>query len=198
MPAISVKRMQDRSAAILEAAQRIFVARGYQAAAIAEIARAAGISDGLIYRYYESKRQLLDAVLAAFFERILNVLEPALAAERGFSAKLRALIRTHLQILMAEPGLCRLFIAEVRGAAEFSDSEAQAMNRRYSKVFLDLIRDAQRARELRDGVEPALLRDLVFGGVEHLAWRAMSARAKARIAADADLLADLVLRGVAR
>jgi AcrR family transcriptional regulator len=198
MPAISAKRMQDRSAAILVAAQRVFVARGYQAAAIAEIARAAGISDGLIYRYYESKRRLLDAVLAAFFERILSVLEPAVAAEQGFAAKLRALIKTHLKILTSEPGLCRLFIGEVRGASEFADSEAQALNRRYTTVFLDIIRSAQRAGELRDGVDAALLRDLVFGGVEHLAWRAMSARGKARIGVDADKLADLVLNGVAR
>jgi len=198
MPAISAKRMQDRSAAILDAAQRIFVARGYQAASIAEIARAAGISDGLIYRYYESKRHLLDAVLAAFFERILSVLEPAVATEEGFAAKLRALIRTHLKILMGDAGLCRLFIGEVRGASEFADSEAQAMNRRYSAVFLDIIRAAQSADDLRDGVDAALLRDLVFGGVEHLAWRAMSARGRARIGADADRLAELVLHGVAR
>lgn len=198
MPAISAKRMQDRSAAILDAARRVFVTRGYQAAAIADIARLAGISDGLVYRYYESKRRLLDAVLAAFFQRILNVLEPAVAAEQGFDAKLRALIHAHLKTLLAEPGLCRLFIGEVRGAAEFADSEAQSLNRRYSAVFLNIIKDAQRRGELREDLDAALLRDLVFGGVEHLAWRAMSARGRARIAADADKLADLVLDGVAR
>ncbi len=48
MPALSAKRLQDRSDAILEAAQGVFVERGYQAASIAEIARAADISDGLI------------------------------------------------------------------------------------------------------------------------------------------------------
>jgi AcrR family transcriptional regulator len=198
MPAISAKRMQDRSAAILGAAQRVFIARGYQAASIAEIARGAGVSDGLIYRYYESKRHLLDAVLADFFQRILSVLEPAVAAEAGFPEKLEALMRTHLKILMSEPGLCRLFIGEVRGASEFANSEAQALNRRYSAVFLDIIKSAQRSGELRSGVDAALLRDLVFGGVEHLAWRAMSARGKARIGSDAERLADLVLNGVTR
>ena len=198
LPAISAKRQQDRSDAILDAAQRVFVARGYHAASISEIARAADISDGLIYRYYDSKRRLLDAVLAAFFDRILAVLEPAIAAERGFAAKLRALIKAHLAIMLADPGLCRLFIAEVRGASEFSKSEAQRMSQRYSEVFLRVIRAADAGGELRTGIDPALLRDLVFGGVEHFAWRAMRARGKGGVDAAADKIADLVLNGVGR
>ena len=197
MPVISAKRLQDRFDAILDAAQRVFVERGYQAASIAEIARAANISDGLIYRYYDNKRALLDAVLAAFFERILAKLEPAVAAQTGFAAKLRALIKAHLEIMFADPALCRLFIAEVRGAAEFADSEARRMSQRYSNVFLAVIRNADAAGELRKNVDAALLRDLVFGGVEHYAWRAMRSR-KLSVESAADKLADLVLGGVAK
>lgn len=197
MPAISAKRLQDRADAIIEAAQRVFVERGYQAASIAEIARAANISDGLIYRYYDSKRALLDTVLAAFFQRILAKLEPAVSSQTGFAAKLRALIRTHLEIFRADPALCRLFIAEVRGAAEFADSEARRMSQRYSEVFLRVIHAADASGELRKDVDAALLRDLVFGGVEHYAWRAMRAR-KASVEVAADKLADLVLGGVAK
>jgi TetR/AcrR family fatty acid metabolism transcriptional regulator len=198
VPAISAKRLQDRCDAILDAAQRVFVARGFQAASISEIARAAHISDGLIYRYYDSKRALLDAVLADFFERILAKLEPAVSGQKGFAAKLRALIKGHLEIMLADPALCRLFIAEVRGASEFADSEARRMSQRYSDVFLRVIRAAEMSGELRKGVDAALLRDLVFGGVEHYAWRAMRARGKASVESGADKLADLVLGGVAK
>jgi TetR/AcrR family transcriptional regulator, fatty acid metabolism regulator protein len=198
VPAISAKRLQDRSDAILEAAQRVFVERGYQAASIAEIARAADISDGLIYRYYDNKRALLDAVLSAFFERILAKLEPAIAAETGFAAKLRALIKAHLEIMFADPALCRLFIAEVRGVTEFTDSETRRMSQRYSNVFLSVIRGAESAGELRQGLDAPMLRDLVFGGVEHYAWRAMQMRGKSSVESAAEKLADLVLGGVAR
>lgn len=198
MPAISAKRMQDRSDAILESARRVFVERGYQAASIAEIARAAQISDGLIYRYFDSKRRLLDGVLAAFFQRILALLEPEIAALDGFPAKLHALIRVHLQVMLDDPGLCRLFIAEVRGAADFAKSDARKMSRRYSAVFLSVIRAADAAGELRAGLDAHLLRDLVFGGVEFFAWRAMSARGGANVEAAADAITDLILNGVRR
>lgn len=198
VPVISAKRQQDRSDAILDAAQRVFVERGYQAASISEIARAADISDGLIYRYYDGKRALLDAVLAAFFHRILAVLEPRIAAEQGFDAKLRSLIKTHLEVMLGDPGLCRLFIAEVRGVSEFAESEARKLSQRYSDVFLRVIRAADAAGQMRPGLDAALLRDLVFGGVEHFAWRAMRARGKGGVDAAADKFVDLVLNGVGR
>ena len=75
MPAISPERMQDRYDAILDAAQRAFAEQGFEGASIADIARIAGISDGLVYRYFRNKRQLLYGVLQKFYERILIDLE---------------------------------------------------------------------------------------------------------------------------
>src|ERR1700693_2106619 len=71
MPAISAERMQDRYDAILDAAKRAFAEKGYEGASIADIARIAQISDGLAYRYFRNKRDLLFAVLQRFYERIL-------------------------------------------------------------------------------------------------------------------------------
>ena len=65
MPAKSSERMQDRYDAILDAAKRAFGDKGFEGASIADIApRIAGISDGLVYRYFRNKRELLYGVLA--------------------------------------------------------------------------------------------------------------------------------------
>src|SRR5438270_7895884 len=60
MPAISPQRMRDRYDAILAAATRVFAEKGYSTASITEIAKAADISDGLIYKYFDNKRDLLE------------------------------------------------------------------------------------------------------------------------------------------
>src|SRR6202045_4125440 len=75
MPAISAERMQDRYDAILDAAKRAFAEKGYEGASIADIARIAQISDGLAYRYFRNKRDLLFAVLQGFYERVVVDLE---------------------------------------------------------------------------------------------------------------------------
>src|SRR5258708_33682117 len=54
----SAKRRQ-----IIEGARRVFLAQGFDAASMGEIARAAGVSKGTLYVYFESKERLFDAIV---------------------------------------------------------------------------------------------------------------------------------------
>jgi len=53
------KRRQD----ILEASLKIFAQKGYNGSTTAEIARAAGVAEGTIFRHFATKKDLLFAVL---------------------------------------------------------------------------------------------------------------------------------------
>ena len=59
--------MQDRAtrqrARILDAAERCFIERGFHAASMAQIAATAGISPGLIYRYFSAKHKIVQAIV---------------------------------------------------------------------------------------------------------------------------------------
>ena len=50
-------------AAILDAAERIFAAKGFPGATIAEIAREAEFAVGSIYNFFPGKRELAEAVM---------------------------------------------------------------------------------------------------------------------------------------
>jgi AcrR family transcriptional regulator len=54
----SAKRRQ-----ILDGARAIFLSRGFDAASMGEIARAAGVSKGTLYVYFESKEELFEAIV---------------------------------------------------------------------------------------------------------------------------------------
>jgi len=62
----------DRRQQILDAAQAVFAAKNFQATTIKDIARAAGISPGLIYWYFKDKTDLFTSLLS---ERISSGLE---------------------------------------------------------------------------------------------------------------------------
>jgi AcrR family transcriptional regulator len=51
---------------ILDAATRVFAARGFNVATVRDVARAAGVADGTIYNYFENK----DALLFGIFDRL--------------------------------------------------------------------------------------------------------------------------------
>ena len=48
---------------ILEGARAVFLAQGFDAASMGEIARAAGVSKGTLYVYFESKEELFEAIV---------------------------------------------------------------------------------------------------------------------------------------
>ena len=60
---------------ILESAEVLFASKGYKNTTIANIAKAAGVSVGNVYRYYISKEEILYKVLPAeFVELIQNIM----------------------------------------------------------------------------------------------------------------------------
>jgi AcrR family transcriptional regulator len=196
MPAISPQRMQDRYDAILEAAKRAFSENGYEATSIADIARIAQISDGLIYRYFRNKRELLYEVLKKFYERILLDLETQVFKYALFPARLEALILRHLQVFVSDTDLCRLFISEVRTASDYEGSPIQELNRLYTSVLIRIVKDAVKAGEVTPHVNPRLLRDVIFGAIEHLAWRHVNGKGQLRVTQTARDLTLMLTSGI--
>ena len=196
MPAISPQRMQDRYDAILEAAKRAFSENGYEATSIADIARIAQISDGLVYRYFRNKRELLYEVLKKFYERILLDLETQVFKYARFPARLEALILRHLQVFVSDTDLCRLFISEVRTASDYEGSPIQELNRLYTSVLIRIVKDAVKVGEVRSDVNPKLLRDVIFGAIEHLAWRHVNGKGQLRVTQTARDLTLMLTSGI--
>ena len=196
MPAISPQRMQDRYDAILDAAKRAFAEKGFEGTSIAEIARTAQISDGLVYRYFRNKRELLYEVLRKFYERILLDLETQVFKHDTFPARLEALIRRHLEVFVSDTDLCRLFISEVRTASDYEGSSIQELNRLYTSVLIRIVKDAVKTGEVRPEVNPKLLRDVIFGAIEHLAWRHVNGKGQLRVMQTARDLTLMLTSGI--
>ena len=67
--AVAVRPLQDGGAEdsakrrqIMDGARAVFLAQGFDAASMGEIARAAGVSKGTLYVYFESKEELFEAI----------------------------------------------------------------------------------------------------------------------------------------
>ena len=70
----------QRRAQLLDAANEVFTTRGYHAAAMDEIAAAAGISKPVLYQHFDSKLDLYLALLDQACDTLVDVVQAALAS----------------------------------------------------------------------------------------------------------------------
>lgn len=164
------RRPEERAAEILDAARRVFSARGYEGASMQEIARHAGVVEGTLYTYFESKRDLLFQVLRRFYGELIEDVEAGLRERRSTEGRIRFLIQRHLEAFTADLDLCRLVIREIRPDRELYRESVRELNRRYTAPALRAIEEGIERGELRPELRPATVRDLIYGSIEHAVW----------------------------
>lgn len=107
----------ERRALILGAALRAFAARGYDGAAMDEIAAAAGISKAVVYDHVASKRELYTQLLHAIRDEIERTVEAALRASgTNGEARVRGAVEAIYAYVEEHPDASRLLMLELQGA----------------------------------------------------------------------------------
>lgn len=197
MPRITAERLQNRRDSLVGAARRVFAEKGFAQASISDIAAAAGTSDGLIYRYFANKRVLLTEVLDEFYGRMIAGTEQAVDAATDFRGKLHALIFRHVRAFAEETDVCRLFISEVRNFDDYVGSASQQLNRRYTSILLRVIASGVAQGAVSPDIDPRLIRDMLFGGIEHLAWRHLTSGVAIDVEVTTRKILALLLGGLA-
>lgn len=86
----------DKRRQILEGARAVFMAAGFDGASMGEIARAAGVSKGTLYVYFESKEALFEALTIAEKSGLAEALFTLDAEDPDVRAVLTRLGRTYL------------------------------------------------------------------------------------------------------
>ena len=82
-------RPEVRREQLLDAATRVFAARGYEGARVEQIAEVAQVSPGLLYRHFDGKQELYAEILQHANRELMQHLAQAAAPERPSSERVR-------------------------------------------------------------------------------------------------------------
>lgn len=146
----SQERGKRRVALILDAAEEVFAASGYEAATNTEIAGRAGASIGSLYQFFPNKEAILDAVAARYLRRLGALYDGWLSAEaarRPLGELFGRLLRSLVEFDAENPAFGTLFYgSETSGklASAAEDLRSEGV-RRLGAVF------AVRAPGLEEG-----------------------------------------------
>ena len=149
-----------------DAARDAFARRGLKGTTVDELARAAGISKGAFYRFYDGKESLLVALLSEYEAALQDRLAQAVAADPAngldllVDASLDAVAANPLiPVLMSPEGLTALMARPEEEQRELQERDARMVGR-----IVQALRDGGVEQVPPEPVLLGLLRSLVFVG----------------------------------
>jgi TetR/AcrR family fatty acid metabolism transcriptional regulator len=157
----------DREKFIVEAAMKVFSRKGYADTRMADIAREAGMSYGLVYHYFENKETLFDAIVEDWWAGFYNELEQLRQSTASTEEKLVAIIRYILSVFNSKPDQISIFVTEVsRGFVYHAHSKGQDKFNRLFTLCREIIREGQTQGFLRDDIQALYLTYVFLGAID--------------------------------
>lgn len=195
-PPVAWRRRKDhRQPEILQAARRLIEENGAAATSMMRIAEAAGVSEATVYKYFESKQDLVNQVLhdwaVPFIDRLVSELDHV----SGLQARLTLIAIRYIRSIGETPKLHRVVFQELRWA-NYRGSPLHRLNQKFARTVVTTIEEGIRGGEVRPGVDPAMLRDMLFGGLEHIGLRTSFAGRNIDADAEASRYVSLILQGI--
>lgn len=132
-----------------------------------EIAKNAKVTEGLIYKYFKDKKDLLYQVLNKHFVTFQTKIESRIAKENSCIKQLEIIIFSSLESYADNRIFSRILLLEVRNSLGFFDSGAYEMIQKYSRTILEIIKKGIIKEELRSDIDPLILRKVILGAIEH-------------------------------
>ena len=139
---------------VLEAAERLFLADGFAATSLDDIAREAGFSKGAVYSNFAGKTDLFFAIVEAQFASLTDQLREVVDGSTDIVGQLAELATVYEHYLQVETGWAQWFPQLAAIAA--SDPEAR---RRFAELVQGMehaIRDLLAEQQAALGVAPAM------------------------------------------
>jgi AcrR family transcriptional regulator len=194
----SVSRLppNERSAEIIAAARVVIAERGYEATSMLAIAQHAGVVEGTLYRFFKTKEELMLRVAEEWLEELLTE-DFGLGSIRGTWNQLRHLVWRVLHLMRTQPAVSRFVLIEMRPMPAYRSTKLFRLTRRFTEDIRAVCQAAVQSGEFRDDVSPSLLRDMVFGCIEHQTWSFLRREGDFKIDEVADSIANVVYRGMA-
>jgi len=156
--------VRARREQIVEAATRVFAEKGFRRATTREVARAAGVSEGTIYNYFEDK----DAILLAILDRLNETEWRAEDFEQGMATDFRGFLEEYLRrrmsLIWENREVFRVVLSEILVNSELRKLYLQRVVEPTMKIAEENFRSRMEQGEVRETDAPLAMR-FVAGAV---------------------------------
>jgi len=161
--------LTDRQIEIINISINIIAKNGIQGLTIKNLSKKIGISEPAIYRHFESKTDILLAILKNF-EEVSSFMNEAMKGGNGTTiSKIEFLFSKIIEIFSQEPSHISVIFSEeiFKNEEILKDRIVEIMNSK-QKTIEDLLIEGQRKGEIRDDIDHKTLALIVIGSLRFI------------------------------
>ena len=188
-----------RRTEILEAAVKVFAAKGFHVATVAEIAAASGFAIGTLYQIFESKEQLYTAMLTEKLTMMYAGIRAAVEKEADCVRKIELLVASHFRYVEENAEFCSIFargdyLSLSEGSAEIRERMRSDYDL-YVSFIENVMRDGIRTGILKK-IDPPLMAAALTGIVNSYASKWLAVAQGESLKSKVPYVRDIFLEGV--
>jgi AcrR family transcriptional regulator len=143
--------VRERRAALIRAAVDVFFAKGYHTARVADVAEAAGMSQGTVYNYVSSKEDLLYMVCEDHLRGYERIVTSAVRNLTSPSERLDALLKATVEAIFSYRKHYVVMVRELHHIERQRRRAFLQLAAEQRKICQDILVDISRKEKLRIG-----------------------------------------------
>lgn len=168
----SIKKSTDKRSAILDAALRTFVRRGYPETKVAEIASEAGVAEGTLYNYFESKETLLLALFDEKWNAIITEIREKSSRLDDPNDKLKSVFALVVRMFKKNRHLAELFMIDIKQSSLFLNNYTINRIVEFLDLIEEILKEGKQKGIYRKDLDTRVAKMVIFGAAQGilLSW----------------------------
>jgi TetR/AcrR family transcriptional regulator, fatty acid metabolism regulator protein len=158
--------VEDKRQQLLGAAVRVFARKGFHASRVGDIAEEAGVAHGLLYHYFKSKDDVLDAVFHENWNMLLLRIASVEETDEPAADQLRHVAAIVLRTWLHLPDVVRVVIREFGRSPELAERIGE-LAQPIDVIQRVIVRGIERG-EFRSDIDPQFAATVVYGSIDEL------------------------------
>ena len=190
---------QFRRTEILNQAERIFAAKGFHNATMAEIANASGFATGTLYQFFEGKESLYNVMVSEKIDRMYSEIRIAANREEKLTDKIEKLVESHFHFVENNVDFCDLLI---RGEGLSLSDKGTILRDKLIADYFDhigfvesIMRFGMETRTLKSG-DPRMMAYTLLGIIRSFFYYWMLTNQDTLLSDKVGCVSDIFLKGV--
>ncbi len=161
----------------------------------ADIAKSATVTEGLLYKYFKNKKDLLYYILRGFLEEYVEQCHYDLKGIKGCMNKLRRIIWVHINAYATNRIYAKALIS-ARHTKEYYSHESYQAEKRWGDMLLGILEEGVKGGEINGDITLRTIRQTIVGCIETTAFVAVMSDGEISPDKLTDDLCEIVFNGI--